>query len=329
MESPLIYKKLTLAICMYNAEHYIEETLECLMAQTMQDFYLIIVDDCCTDKSVEVVNNFFIKHPRQYEITHFEENKGLSAGRRYVEEHATTKYILFVDADDCPYPTLVEKLYIRISSDPDLMAVGCHLEYMDSKGKKVKGGIFLGETTKEGFYEKARKEKLIFMQPTAIYDRELALQVGGHNITGFPEGKPRYQDYCEDLDLWTRMSDLYKDSKAIVVIPEILCRYRKHESAMSANSIGMILRMRHIKTNLKRRRRGERELTFVEFRAQLSEIEYKKLEKDAIAADCLRKSYYLIRSGNIIEGFGYLLKSVRNNPSYIVDKVKHNLLRMK
>lgn len=128
--------KLTLAICMYNAEQYIEETLECLMAQTMQDFHLLIVDDCCTDNSVERVNNFFKKHPRQYEIVHFEENKGLSAGRRYVEEHAPTKYILFVDADDCPYPTLVEKLYNRISSDSELMAVGCHLEYMDSKGRK-------------------------------------------------------------------------------------------------------------------------------------------------------------------------------------------------
>lgn len=320
---------LTLAICMYNAEEYIEETLQCVLNQTQQNFHLLIVDDCCTDNSVKVVEQFFTRHPRQYKIAHFEVNKGLSAGRRYVEEHATTKYILFVDADDCPYPTLVEKLYNKISSDPDLMAVGCHLAYMDNKGSKMRGGIFLGETTKEGFYEKARKEKLIFMQPTAVYDRELALQVGGHNITGFPEGKPRYQDYCEDLDLWTRMSDLYKEGKAIVVVPEILCRYRKHQSAMSANSIGMLLRMRQIKTNLKRRRRGERELTFVEFQAQMSNDEYRKLEKDAKAADCLRQSYYQLKSGNLIKGFNSLLKSIRNNPSYIVDKVKHNILRMK
>lgn len=154
-----------------------------------------------------------------------------------------------------PYPTLVEKLYDKISSDPDLIAVGCHLEYMDSEGRKMKGGIFLGETTKKGFYEKAAKEKLIFMQPTAIYDRKAALRVGGHNVEGFPSGKPRYQDLCEDLDLWTRMSDLYTENKAIVVVPKILCRYRKHESAMSTDSTGMLLRMRHIKTNLKRRRR--------------------------------------------------------------------------
>lgn len=320
---------LTVAICMYNAERYIEETLRCIMEQTMQQFHLLIVNDCSTDGSVAKVEAFFGENPRQYELVSLPENRGLSAGRRYVEEHATTKYLLFVDADDCPYPTLVEQLYGTISRDSDLMAVGCYLEYMDSNGKKMKGGIFLGETTKEGFYEKAAKEKLIFMQPTAIYDREIALRVGGHNISGFPEGKPRYQDFCEDLDLWTRMSDLYVERKAIIVVPEVLCRYRKHPSAMSANSIGMILRMRHVKTNLKRRRRGDAELSFVEFRNQLSEGELRELEKDAKSADCLRQGYYALKRGDVLKGMKLLVDSVRYNPSYIIDKVKHNILRMK
>ncbi len=319
----------TLAICMYNAERYIAETLRCVMRQTVQDFHLLIVDDCSTDGSAGVVEEFFREYPRQYELVRLEKNGGLCAGRRYVEEHATSRYLLFVDADDCPLPTLVEKLYGKISSDPDLMAVGCYQSFIDSNGKDMTGGIFLGETTKEGFYEKARKEKLIFMQPTAIFDRMVALSVGGHHVDGFPEGKPRYQDLCEDLDLWTRMSDLYAEGKAIVVIPEVLCRYRKHEKALSANSLGMTLRMRHVKVNLKRRRRGLPELTFIEFRNQLSDSEMQKLEKGARAADKLREAYYNLRKGHIIKGMVALAASVRNNPKYIVDKVKHNLLRMK
>ena len=320
---------LTLAICVYNAEKYIKETLESVMAQTMQDFHLLIVNDCSTDNSVAIIEQFFKENPRQYELVNIPVNGGLSAGRRYVEEHATTKYIMFVDADDCPYPTLVEKLFKKITSDKDLIAVGCHLEYMDSKGGKMKGGIYLGETTKEGFYEKAAKEKLIFMQPTAVYDRETALSVGGHNITGFPSGKPRYQDLCEDLDLWTRMSDLYKDGKAIIVVPEVLCRYRKHESAMSANSTGMILRMRHIKKNLKLRRRGEKELTFVEFRDSLSPQELKKLEKDAKAADSLRNGVFYLKRKNVFKGAWEITKSMYYRPGYIFDKLKHNFFKKK
>lgn len=322
-------KDLTLAICMYNAEKYIEETLGCIVNQTVQDFKLLIINDCSTDNSPMLVREFFEKHPRQYDIVDFEENRGLSYGRRYVEENATTRYVLFVDSDDDPYPTLVEKLYGKITSDEDLMAVGCHLEYMDSKGKAIRGGIFLGETTKEGFKTKAEKGKLIFMQPTAIYDRLLALKVGGHCIDGFPEGKPRYRDLCEDLDLWTRMSDLYKEDKAIVVIPEVLCRYRKHEQAMSANSIGMVLRMKHIKNNVRRRRRGLHDLTFIEFREQISDEDYAKIEKDASAADNLKRAYYNIKKGHLMAGGKCLWISITNNPGYIVDKVKHNLLRMK
>ena len=320
---------LTLAICVYNAEKYIEDTLRCIMAQTMQDFHLLIVNDCSTDNSVAIIEQFFKENPRQYELVNIPVNGGLSAGRRYVEEHATTKYIMFVDADDCPYPTLVEKLFKKITSDKDLIAVGCHLEYMDSKGGKMKGGIYLGETTKEGFYEKAAKEKLIFMQPTAVYDRETALSVGGHNITGFPSGKPRYQDLCEDLDLWTRMSDLYKDGKAIIVVPEVLCRYRKHESAMSANSTGMILRMRHIKKNLKLRRRGEKELTFIEFRDTLSPKELKKLEKEAKAADSLRNGVFYLKRKNVFKGAWEITKSIYYRPGYIFDKLKHNFFKKK
>ena len=319
---------LTLAICMYNAEKYIEETLLCIMAQTKQDFFLMIINDCSTDSSADVVTRFFVDHPRQYEMVNLPENRGLAFGRRYVEEHADTKYLLFVDADDCPLPLFVEKLYDKISSDSQLMAVGCYLEYMNLDGKKTKGGIFIGETSKNGFYQKALKEKLIFMASTSIYNREVALSVGGHNIYGFPEGKPRYQDLCEDLDLWTRMSDLYVDGKAIVVIPEVLYKYRKGDG-ISTGAYGMLLRMRHIKTNLKRRRSGEKELSFIDFQNSLSEKEIASLKKEAAAVNSFRNAYYYLKKGNFLLFIKNIFISIYNNPKYMMDKIKHNLLRIK
>ena len=319
---------LTLAICMYNAEKYIEETLLCIMAQTKQDFYLMIINDCSTDSSANVVNRFFVDHPRQYEMVNLPENRGLAFGRRYVEEHADTKYLLFVDADDCPLPLFVEKLYDKISSDSQLMAVGCYLEYMNLDGKKTKGGIFIGETSKNGFYQKALKEKLIFMASTSIYNREVALSVGGHNIYGFPEGKPRYQDLCEDLDLWTRMSDLYVDGKAIIVIPEVLYKYRKGDG-ISTGAYGMFLRMRHIKTNLKRRRSGEKELSFIDFQNSLSEKEIASLKKEATSVNSFRNAYYYLKKGNFLLFIKNIFISIYNNPKYMMDKIKHNLLRIK
>lgn len=315
---------LTLAICMYNAEQYIEETLQSVLAQTIQDFHLMIVNDCCTDSSAKIVEEFFKVNPRQYELISFESNQGICHARHYAERHAQTRYMMFLDADDLLKSSAVETMYKKIIFDDDLMAVGCYLEYIDVGGKKIGGGLFLGETTKEGFYEKAKRRKLIFMQPTAIYDREIALSVGGYQIEGFPNGKPRYQDYCEDLDLWTRMSDLYNVGKAIIVVPEILCSYRKG-SGLSSSTFNMILKMRYIKCNLLRRRNGIEELSFIEFRDCISSLELKKIQNEAKSADALRSGVILLKRKCFSKAIWQIFISLWYKPSYIFDKLKYNL----
>lgn len=317
---------LTLAICVYNAEKYIVETLVSVMNQTFQGFELLIVDDSSTDRSVVLMERFFQENPRQYELVRFEENRGIGYARHFAERYAKTKYMMFLDSDDVLYPNAVERMYEKIMSDEDLMAVGCYLEYIDGRGKKLGGGLFLGETTKEGFYKKAEKGKLIFMQPTAVYDREVALSVGGYVVDGYPEGKPRYQDYCEDLDLWTRMSDLYVGGKAIVVVPEVLCKYRKG-GGLSSSTFYMSIKMRYTKTNVCRRRRGEGDLTFVEFLVGLSAEELKGLRSDAAAADALRNSVFYLHRGNVVMFVWLMMKSVWYRPGYLWDKVRHNLMR--
>lgn len=317
---------LTVAICVYNAERYVEETLKSVMNQTFQGFELLIVDDCSTDGSVALVERFFKGNPRQYELVRLEANRGIGYARHFAERHAKTRYMMFLDADDVLYPHAVETMYRKIKSDDDLMAVGCYLEYVDGRGKKLGGGLFLGETTKEGFYKKAEKGKLIFMQPTAIYDREMALSVGGYVVDGYPEGKPRYQDYCEDLDLWTRMSDLYVEGKAIVVVPEVLCKYRKG-GGLSSSTFNMGLKMRYTKSNVRRRRRGEGDLTFVEFYDSLSDEELKGLKRDAAAADALRNAAFYLHRGNVVMCGWLVMKSLWYKPGYLLEKVRHNLMR--
>ena len=320
---------LTLAICVYNAEKYIKETLESVMAQTMQDFHLLIVNDCCTDGSIAVIEKFFTEHPRQVEIISFNENRGIGYARYYTERKATTRYMMFLDADDVLYTNAIETMYSKITADNDLMAVCCYLEYVNEKSKKIGGGLFIGEKTKEGFYEKAKNCKLIFMQPTAIYDRELALSVGGFVIDGYPKGKPRYQDYCEDLDLWTRMSDLYTQGKAIIVVPKILCKYRKVGNGLSASSFNMILKMRYTKQNLLKRRNGDKELTFTQFYDSLTAKEIKGLKRDALAADALRNGVFYLKRKNIFKAAWEIIKSIYYRPGYIFDKLKHNFLKKK
>lgn len=319
---------LTIAICLYNAEKYIRETLESVMAQTMKDFHLLIVNDCSTDGSVAVVEEFFAQHPRQHEIVTLEKNGGIAKARNFAIAHADTEYFLFIDSDDLLESTLVEKEYSTITQDKELIGVSCWNDFIDEKSKKVHGGTFLGEKSKEGFIEKASRKKLIFLPIHTMFKREYAIKAGSICIHGFPEGRPRYQDFCEELDLWTRMSDFYTEGKAIIALPEVLYHYRKMDG-LSSNHFNMILKMRYTKKNLLLRRSGEKELTFIEFYESLSAKEIKRLKKDALAADALRNGVFYLKRKNIFKAVWEIMKSIYYRPGYIFDKLKHNFFKKK
>ena len=314
---------ITLAICMYNAEKYIEETLACIMAQTMQEFHLLLVDDCSTDRTVEYVERFFHQNQRQYELVKLTQNQGIAYGRHFALHHAQTKYLIFVDSDDQPLPLLLEKEYNALLSDKNLIAVSSWSQFIDAKNKKMSGGLFIGDTTKAQFLKRAQAAKRVYLPIQTMFDRAAAIRVGGFSLDGYPDGKPRYRDFCEDLELWTRLSDLYAEGKYIIVLPEVLYLYRKSEG-LSSSHFNMIIKMEYVKVNLRRRRRGVEEMSFIDYYNSLSEIERARLQKDSHAADCLRNGVFYIREKKIIRGLALLFECVWNHPSYIIDKVIAN-----
>lgn len=315
---------LTIAICVYNAEKYIEQTLSSLLHQSVSDFNLMIVNDCSTDCTIEVIKDFFRKYPRHYELVNLQKNQGIAYARQAALERATTKYLLYIDADDLLDTTIIEKLYKKIESDSNLMAVTCWSQFIDMNGKKLMGGTYLGVRDKEEFMTKAEAGKLFFMPIHTIFDRDVAIKSGGFATKGFFEGKPRYQDYCEELDLWTRMSDFYSEGKYFTTIPEALYYYRK-STGLSSNHFNMILKMRYTKCNVRRRRAGKENLTFVEFYNSLGESEIKALKREAFAADSLRNGAIFLKRGNILKGPWLLLRSFIAKPSYFFDKLKNNI----
>ncbi len=317
---------LTVGVCVWNAAGYVEETLRSVCAQTRQDFRLLVVDDCSTDGSAEVVERFFREHPRQYELVRLPENGGIAHARNFVLHHATTKYVLFLDSDDLFDPRLAELEYDALVADPDLMGVSCWSKYINAKGKEIGGGTFLGAKTKDEFIDKASRAKLIFLPIHTMFDRELAIRAGGFTLDGFPEGRPRMQDYCEELDLWTRMSDYCAEGKAFITLPKVLYYYRKSDG-LSSNHYNMIVKMRYTKANLRRRRRGDNQLTFVEFCQSLTPEERKRIKKDAFAAQYLRNGVFYLKRGRVLTGAWMVARSVAARPGYFVDKLRKNLLR--
>ena len=98
-------------IPMYNAEKFIPQTLESLLYQTMTDFEVIVVDDCSTDNSVEVVKSYAEKFGGRLHVLKLPENSGTPGlPRNKGINFARGKYIAFLDSDDLFTKTALEEL---------------------------------------------------------------------------------------------------------------------------------------------------------------------------------------------------------------------------
>lgn len=95
--------KISVIIPIYNVEPYVERCLRSVMDQTYRGTVeCIIVDDCGTDSSMEVVKIAVAKYngPISFKILHHKYNRGLSAARNTGMDAATGDYLFFLDSDD-------------------------------------------------------------------------------------------------------------------------------------------------------------------------------------------------------------------------------------
>lgn len=104
---------ISVIIPLYNVEKYIGECLDSLLAQTFQDFEVIVVDDCSTDNSPAIVRSYTEKFGEQLTLTKMKKNYG---GGGYIPrnrgiELSRGKYIFFLDADDLITSTALQELY--------------------------------------------------------------------------------------------------------------------------------------------------------------------------------------------------------------------------
>ena len=104
--------KFSIIIPLFNKEFYIRNTINSVLAQSYNNFELIIVDDCSTDNSYNIVKNFDDVRIRLFRN---DQNRGVGFTRNKGIELSTGDYIIFLDADDeFIHEDLLERLSIFI-----------------------------------------------------------------------------------------------------------------------------------------------------------------------------------------------------------------------
>lgn len=146
MEVPAV----SVIIPLYNAEKYIGKCLDSILNQTFQNFEVIVVDDCSTDNSVEIVKSYEPKFGGQMTLLKTEKNSG---GGGYVPRNiglqfSHGEYIFFVDADDFLLETALEILHMAATQYSADVVYTSH--YYSNK----KNNTFIEVSDKYSFNEK-------------------------------------------------------------------------------------------------------------------------------------------------------------------------------
>ena len=100
--------KVSIIVALYNKKKYIKKCLKSLVNQTLKDIEIIVVNDCSTDKSLDIVKSI---DEKRIKVINNKKNKGIGITRNIGVSKATGEYIGFVDADDYVEKDMYEKYY--------------------------------------------------------------------------------------------------------------------------------------------------------------------------------------------------------------------------
>ena len=125
--------KISILTPSFNHEKFVGLFIESVLKQTLEDFELIIVDDCSSDNNVNEILKF--KDPRIKLIQH-PYNQGINAGINTAFENANGEYLVFCASDDMLTPNALEVLCKALDENPSLKAIYPSLVKIDENGMK-------------------------------------------------------------------------------------------------------------------------------------------------------------------------------------------------
>lgn len=203
----------------YNAAKYISDTIESILAQTYSNWELLITDDCSSDNSIEIIEEY-VRRDSRIKIQKMEVNGGAGVCRNKSIEEAKGRYIAFCDSDDQWFP---EKLEKQLSFMIEKKCALSYTSYMTCNDKGLINGIIVSKN-KESFHSMIHNCGIGCL--TAIYDTEVVGKVF------MPAIRKR-----QDWGLWLT---ILKVCKVAYGLKEPLAIYRLHSDSISNNKISLV-----------------------------------------------------------------------------------------
>ena len=172
--------KVSIIVPVYNSGKYLKTCLDSIVRGTLKDIEIIAIDDCSTDNSLLILEEYAKKDSR-IKVYHNEKNLGQGASRNRGLDVARGEYIGFVDSDDYVSCTMYENMYnIAIETNAPLVITYIDYVYDDSFFNKTP--TLLEDVFSFNPHDKDRKHVIPYETPsscTKLYKREL---IGNHRF---------------------------------------------------------------------------------------------------------------------------------------------------
>jgi len=202
----------------YNSLKFIAKTINSVLDQTYQEWEMIIIDDCSSDASIDIIEKY-IENDNRIKCIKLEKNVGPANARNVGIQEAKGKYIAFLDSDDIWFPNKLEK-QIEFMQKNDLSLTYSSYETIDENNLKINIRFVKEEISYEDMLKSNHIGNL-----TGIYDCE---KIGKYYMDDVGH---------EDYTLWLK---IMKDVQVTQGIKESLASYRIVSNSISANKLKVL-----------------------------------------------------------------------------------------
>jgi hypothetical protein len=207
--------RISVLLTSYNREHYIAESIESVLAQSMTDFELVICDDCSRDGTVGIINDY-AKRDSRIRVSVNERNLGDYANRRRAATLAEGRFLKYHDSDDLMYGHCLATMVEPLEAEP-------RAAFALSGSRSWPGGPCPMLLTPRLAYEREFLGSGLFQQgPASALFRADAFRALG----GFPDF-----NYAGDYLFWLRACATVN----VLLVPGDLFYYRIHAGQEVAN----------------------------------------------------------------------------------------------
>lgn len=201
---PEVIPQVSVLIGAFNNGQTLGRAVESMLAQTVDDVEVLIVDDGSTDDTAAAAAAI-AKADSRVRVLTMPSNRGIAASLNSGLAAVLTPFVAVLDADDWADPHRLERQLEALESDPSVAVVGCRMREVDESGRE------LSPRTK--FVAGEVNRVLMRFNPipntSAAFRRDFVLDAGGYD--------PRYR-WATEYDLWLRLAERHR----LVALDEIL-----------------------------------------------------------------------------------------------------------